>query len=109
MMRSKNSAGSVSNIQASQLVNNGAYLIDVRTYAEFKKSHIAGAQNVTKEQFDDFLTKHQKKKDLSYVLYCQSGVSVKPLAEKMKNDGFNHVYVLKQGIDGWNQDNLPTV
>lgn len=99
----------VSNVQAGQLVNEGAILIDTRTPAEFKAGHIAGAQNVPADSIANYIDKHANLKDKTFVFYCKTGVSTKVPAQKMRAAGFKNVYVLKAGIDGWTQDSLPTV
>ena len=99
----------ISNITASQLINNGAILIDTRAHSDFKKGHIAGALSVPTEKFSEFLDKHEKKKEKRFVLYCNTGGHAKVQAQQMRNRGFLHISVLKAGIEGWRQDNLPTV
>ena len=99
----------VSNMAASQLINDGAILVDTRAHDEFKKGHIAGALSVPTEKFADFLKKYQRKKEATFVLYCTTGATAKIQAQQMRAQGFPHISVLKAGIDGWRQDNLPTV
>ncbi len=99
----------ISNITASQLINNGAILVDTRAHGEFKKGHIAGALSIPTEKFSEFLNKHEKKRDKTFVLYCDTGGHAKTQAQQMRNRGFLHISVLKAGIAGWRQDNLPTV
>lgn len=109
-IRTHGSSGQfVSNITASRLINDGAILVDTRTHDEFKKGHIAGALSVPTEKFAGFLKKHQRKKETVFVLYCTTGTNAKVQAQQMRAQGFTDIAILKAGIDGWRQDNLPTV
>lgn len=98
-------------LAASQMVNNGALLVDVRSPAEFKKGHIAGAKNYPLESFAEQLKKLQgrHKADKPVVIYCQNGMASGAPARQLREAGFSQVYVLQGGLESWLQDNLPLV
>lgn len=99
----------LSNITASSFINNGALLLDTRPVADFKKGHIAGAKNVPAERFAEYAANLGEAKDKTIVLYCKSGLSAKTQAKMLADHGFEDVYTLKTGLDGWLGEHLPTV
>ena len=82
--------------------NEGATIIDVRTAAEWRGGHIAGArlENVAKK--DSFLASiaHWDKEG-TYLLYCKSGRRSQQAMELMRAAGFSTVYDLTGGILAW--------
>lgn len=98
-------------LAASQMANNGALLLDVRTPAEFKKGHIAGAKNYPHDTFAEQVKKLQsrQKTDKPLIVYCQNGMASAAPARQLREAGFTAVYVLQGGLESWLQDNLPLV
>ena len=96
-------------LAASQLVNEGAVLIDTRAAADFRKGHIAGAKNYPAEGFAEQMKKLEKFKNKALVLYCQNGMSSPAQAKTLRSAGFASVYVIQGGLESWLQDNLPLV
>jgi intracellular sulfur oxidation DsrE/DsrF family protein/rhodanese-related sulfurtransferase len=80
----------------------GATVIDVRTPAEWRGGHIAGAklENIAKK--DSFLASiAQWNKEGTYLLYCRSGKRSQQAMELMRTAGFSTVYDLTGGILAW--------
>jgi intracellular sulfur oxidation DsrE/DsrF family protein/rhodanese-related sulfurtransferase len=80
----------------------GATIIDVRTAAEWRSGHIAGAklENVGKK--DTFLASiAQWDKEGTYLLYCKSGRRSQQAMELMRAAGFSAVHDLTGGILAW--------
>ncbi len=77
------------------------YLVDVRTKAEYRKSHMNGAVNFS------FLAFHFKKdvknleRNKTVFLYCQTCHRSPLAARKMKKMGFTKVVDLKGGYQKW--------
>lgn len=67
----KNMFSSEANTQLKYIINNGAYLVDVRTPAEFMHGSIKGAVNIPLDKVPAQLEKFRGKKDI--VVFCQSG------------------------------------
>ncbi len=107
--RAGNSAKTVSNLELSRLVNDGAILIDVRSAKAYQEGHISQAKSVPPEKFAAYAQNSKVKKDRLFVLYCQNGLGAKAQAQLLRDQDFSEVYVLKNGISGWIEDNLPTV
>ena len=84
-------------------------LLDVRTPKEFKAGHIEGAlllDYYTSDFVDRLKTLDRQK---TYLVYCRSGNrSGKSLAIFQKM-GFNRVYHMATGINGWSREKYPLV
>jgi rhodanese-related sulfurtransferase len=90
------------------LVNrDNALVVDLRPIAEFEKGHIAGAKNVQPSQFDPEHKQLAAARALPVVLVCKAGQSAGAAAKRLKQAGFEQVYVLEGGIQAWQQADLP--
>ena len=74
----------------SEMVENGAKIIDVRTVGEFQSGHINGAKNIPLQELRTKL--NQLKKDETYILCCASGARSGSATRILKNEGFENVY-----------------
>jgi rhodanese-related sulfurtransferase len=101
----------ISRGEATILINKEkATVVDVRNRDEFKKGHISGAINVQAEELKKGnFNALESVREKCLILTCAAGNQAYDLAEKLSSAGFAQVYVLKDGINGWNSDNLPLV
>ncbi len=77
-------------VNFSQLVKQGAQIIDVRTPAEFKSGHIKGSINLPLQSLQSNLTKITKNKPV--ITCCASGMRSASAKSILKSAGFNDVY-----------------
>lgn len=87
-----------------KLQQPNTFIIDVRTPAEWRAGHIAGArlQNVLEtDSFNAQLASWDKA--ATYLLYCRSGKRSQRALELMQNAGFNQVYDLAGGFLAWEE------
>lgn len=87
--------------------SNKVQLLDVRTPAEFKESHIKDAININ--IFDENFTsivKSKLNKSIPVAVYCRSGKRSAEASEILKSLGYK-VKNLDGGIVGWEKSNLP--
>lgn len=90
-------------------------LLDTRSPAEYRVSHIKGAEFVDFETFDTSMISHLPESS-TIVIYCSVGYRSERVGEKMKELGFQEVYNLYGGIFNWknkghtvvNSQNQPT-
>lgn len=89
--------------------NNRTFVIlDVRTPAEFREEHIAGAVNIDyhsptfKEELNGL------DKTMVYLLYCRTARRSRVTLEMMRKFGFQAVYHMLGGIVRWQAERLPT-
>ena len=74
---------------------------------KFRNNHLEGAMSFS--QFKSILP--SLKKDQKIVFYCawNGEASSVGQAEKLINDGYTHVSVLKGGVDAWKEAGFPMV
>jgi rhodanese-related sulfurtransferase len=90
------------------LVNReDALVVDVRAAADFEKGHIPGAKSLPLAQVEPGQKLLAAAKSRPVVLVCKSGQSADGAAGKLRKAGFERVFVLAGGIDGWQQAGLP--
>lgn len=62
---------STSNEKLAEIVNSGAFLVDVRTPGEYKGGSVKGAVNIPLDRINKELAKFKGKKNI--VVFCRSG------------------------------------
>ncbi|WP_406665063.1 rhodanese-like domain-containing protein [Gallaecimonas sp. GXIMD1310] len=99
----------VSAQQAVFLMNqDNSVVVDIRASADFRKNHIAGAMNVSREQIlKGDLKNLEKHKDDPIIVVCNVGQSAKVAASQLDKAGYNAVYVLTGGMQGWQDAGMP--
>lgn len=95
----------VSPFELTQLVNDGALLLDLRDDRAHRSGHIAGARAVALDALDAEVA--GRAKDAPVVVCCESGVESGKAAERLSAAGFTKVAALKGGLASWRADNLP--
>lgn len=76
-------------------------VVDVRTPAEFKDGHIAGAININffGPRFEEDILKLPKDQDI--ILYCKSGRRSEAAAEFLAKSGYPRAFTMAGGLTGW--------
>lgn len=101
----------VSRGEATHLINKeDAVIVDVRSRDDFRKGHISNAINVLAADIKTgTLGELQKHKAQPVIVVCATGTSAADSAAQLNAAGFERVFVLKDGVSGWNSENLPLV
>lgn len=101
----------INNAQAIQMLNKqDAVIIDIRSADNFKKGHITDSHNVLPIDIKNASAKTiEKFKEKIVILIDENGLSSMGIGEILVKQGFLHVHALKDGIVGWNGENLPLV
>ncbi|PXZ02150.1 rhodanese-like domain-containing protein [Gilliamella apicola] len=101
----------IDNAQAIHMINKeNAVIIDIRSADSFKKGHITDAHNILPIDIKNSSSKLiEKFKENSIILIDENGLSSASIGETLIKQGFLNVSVLKDGIAGWNGENLPLV
>ncbi|MGL4859251.1 MAG: rhodanese-like domain-containing protein [Enterobacteriaceae bacterium] len=96
---------------AIQLMNKEeAVVVDLRTREEFRKGHIINAVNLTPSEIKaGNLGELNKEKSHPLIVACANGTTARQSAEILFKAGFTRVYTLKDGISGWQGENMPLV
>ena len=86
----------------SLLEDEGLLLFDVRDKNSFDQSHMKNAINLNNQNIDDIVKKTEHKK--SILIYCYKGISSQNVAQHFCNLGFENVYSLNGGYEGFFED-----
>ena len=88
--------GSSPKTDFANLVKEGAVILDVRSPAEFKQSHIKGAINLPLNELENHIPKF--KKDQTIITCCASGMRSASAARFLKSQHFTRIH----NAGGWN-------
>jgi rhodanese-related sulfurtransferase len=81
--------GLSANTNLSELINNAAFLVDVRTISEFEGGSVKGAVNIPLDTVSNQLAKFKNKQHI--IVFCQSGMRSSQAAAILKQSGFTNV------------------
>lgn len=108
MLGRKNSAMRIAPKAAVNLINHeSAVLLDVRNTEDFEKMHIIDAVLTSADQFAN--QKLERYKEKPVIIVCLRGIQSAVCAQKAKQHGFKHVYVLAGGMQAWVEAELPII
>ncbi|KZE84208.1 sulfurtransferase [Myroides marinus] len=77
------------NGELSSYISEGAFLVDVRTSAEFRGGSVAGAMNIPLDRLESQL--HKLPKDSKIVVFCRSGMRSAQAKRLLDNKGYTQV------------------
>ena len=96
--------------ELTALINReNALVVDLSPSGDFEKGHIAGSRSIASSQFDPESKLLAKAKSLPVVVTCRTGQISAGAAKRLKKAGFEQVYWLDGGVQGWQQADLPLV
>jgi rhodanese-related sulfurtransferase len=104
--RSENSAA-VSPQEAVRLMNQGAFVIDLRPAEAFAGGHVAGARQMSGEQILKAGDTLKKQKEKVVVVYDDNGSLGASAVRQLAAQGFTKAFNLRGGITAWRAENLP--
>jgi phage shock protein E len=81
----------IKNTDYSQLVNDGAIILDVRSKGEFAGGHIKGSINISVDQLGNNLHK-LKSKTKPIITCCATGMRSASAKRLLKSNGYSEVY-----------------
>ncbi len=81
--------GKTDNSQLTEVIKKGAFLVDVRTPAEFSAGSVKGAANIPLDKLTVELSKFKSKK--SIVVFCRSGGRSSQAKDILEQNGFHNV------------------
>lgn len=93
--------------EAVRLINDGAAVVDIRSADAFARGHITNAKNIPQDELAAKRDTLNKQKPL--VAVCDAGVTTNRAVASLRKAGFENVYGLKGGMNGWTQAGLPVV
>ncbi len=78
-------------VDYSELVKQGAIILDVRSKGEYAGGHIKGSMNISVDQLQNNLGK-LKDKNQPIITCCASGMRSASAKSILKSNGFSQVY-----------------
>jgi rhodanese-related sulfurtransferase len=75
--------------QLPELIKKGAFLVDVRTPAEFADSHVPGSINIPLDKISSQLDRFKGKENI--VVFCRSGNRSSQAKSILERNGFKNV------------------
>lgn len=85
---------------ALELMADGARVADIRDGQSFKQGHIPGAAHLTNDNLHLFISEADFETPL--IVCCYHGISSQSAAQYLVHQGFERVYSLNGGFEGWN-------
>jgi len=87
----KNLFGLGPKVDYSELVKNGAIILDVRSKGEYAGGHIKGSINISVDQLSNNLSK-LKDKNKTIITVCASGMRSSSAKSFLKSNGYTQVH-----------------
>jgi rhodanese-related sulfurtransferase len=89
------------------------HLIDVRSSAEYRSGHVSGAVSIpldelSPEELHKKLDDTGAGKERPLYLTCLGGIRAQQAAERLRQDGYENIYLLEGGTEAWVKAGLPT-
>nr|WP_231385454.1 rhodanese-like domain-containing protein [Flavobacterium sp. CG_9.10] len=75
--------------QMKKILKEGAFLVDVRTPAEFAEGHVKGSTNIPLDQIPNQLAKFKGKEQI--IVFCRSGNRSGQAKMILEQNGFKNV------------------
>ncbi|MCR3755901.1 MAG: putative sulfurtransferase YibN [Sodalis sp. Psp] len=102
--------GEVTRNEAITLINKEhAVIVDLRNRNDYREGHIINSLNLTMTDIQSGnVGELGKMKNRPIIVVCAHGIARVP-AQNLIKAGFEKVYMLKEGISGWDKENLPLV
>lgn len=84
---------------AAMLAQGPVQLVDIRDAASYQAAHVAGAVHLTNDSLADFLDEADRAVPL--LVMCYHGHSSQGAAAYLAGQGFDQVYSIDGGFEGW--------
>ena len=91
------------------LINNNAFILDVRESSELDQGVIKNSKHINFSSVQTSLDSIKKFSDKPTIVYCKSGVRSATISNMLSKNSFDEVYSMKGGFEAWVSDNLPVV
>lgn len=76
-------------VDLKSIIEEGAFLVDVRTAGEFAEGHVKGSVNIPVDKVQAQLAKFKNKKNI--IVFCRSGGRSSQAKTILQQNGFNNV------------------
>lgn len=96
-------------LQAQALINQGAYVLDVREPHEFEAGHVPASTLIPLGQLTDRVAELQAQRNQNIVVICHGGKRSATACGQLAHLGFASTYNIAGGILAWKKAKLPVV
>jgi phage shock protein E len=86
--------GQIPKKEASDLIRQGALVVDVRNPDKFNSGHLAQAFNMPVDEIEDRMAEKVKDRSRVILVHCQNGLRSKKAKEKLTRIGYKNVFDL---------------
>lgn len=90
--------------EAQTLINDSAFVLDVRSRLEFSNGHIDNASNIDVEELEKNIIDLIPNKERKIVVYCQSGNRSMKASEILVKLGYKNIYNLVGGFSAYQEE-----
>ena len=97
----------ISVTEAAQRINEGAFLLDVRTAEEWNQAHVAGAVLIPLDELKSRLAEVPVDQDV--LIICRSGNRSGQARDLLRAAGLKRTTSISGGINAWVAKGLPVV
>ncbi|MGE5094321.1 MAG: rhodanese-like domain-containing protein [Betaproteobacteria bacterium] len=98
----------IGTLEATRLMNQGTtVVIDVRDEKEYAAGHLPRARHIPLKDLDKRIAELAKYKEKPVIVTCRTGPRAGSACRALKRAGFSNVYLLKGGVNAWQQASLP--
>ncbi len=105
---SKGATKSVSSQKLIDLFNRDeGCIVDIRPQADFDKGHITGSNHIPLAKLSENNKQLENSKTKPIIVVCNAGIQANGACALLKKQGFEQVFKLQGGMQGWLADNLP--
>lgn len=77
-------------VDLSAIIQSGAWLVDVRSPAEFAAGHVKGSVNIPLDQVEKRIADFRKKS--AVIVFCQSGMRSSRALAILRQNGLKNVF-----------------
>jgi rhodanese-related sulfurtransferase len=84
-----------------------AVFLDTRSHNDFAAAHIVGAIHYPAANASERLATLSKYKTKTLIYYSQSGADPHAIGRLLKKEGFETIFELEGGYDGWLAQSMP--
>lgn len=107
-IRRKSGSREIAPQDAVRMINDeNAIILDIREPGDYKTSHIINARNIPASRLSEEADNVIVDKNRPVIVYCKSGLNSQSACGKLSVAGYTRVYCLKNGLSGWQEENLP--
>ena len=107
VLRRGAAGASVSTLQATQLMNQNALVLDIRDASEYAKGHLINARNVPRSELEARAAELEKHKNKPLVVVCENDHQSGKAVAALRKRGFEQAFALSGGVSAWRQAGLP--